>query len=225
MTKIEAFEKNLIKSGISDADYIEYEKLLRRVRGNDMRLQHVYITAVQFPKKHYEQAVALIRWGLQKYPDTWFGTYTAYYDIGMIYEKNGQYNQAYGAYLKADEALGEDHVSYRQNLAGNLMWMLLHIDKFRYSVKLEKYYGQFNTIDNFAKAFINNEFPLTVARIVIDLQHGRINEAKESYSKALSMSSPTFISRIQGVLNHHKATDNLSKNTPECVKFLKNLKL
>ena len=53
------------------------------------------------------------------------------------------------------------------------MWMLLHIDKFRYSVQFERYYNLFNTIDEFGKAFINNEFPLTVARIVIDLQHGR----------------------------------------------------
>ena len=225
MTKIEEFENNLIKNGISDADYVEYEKLLRRVHGNDMRLQHIYTTAVQFSKKRYEQAIALIRWGLSKYPDSWFGTYTAYYDIGMIYERNGQYIQSYDEYLKADETLGEDHVSYRQNLAGNLMWMLLHIDKFRYSVQFERYYNLFNTIDEFDKAFINNEFPLTVARIVIDLQHGRINEAKEAYSKALSMSSPGFISKIQGVLDRHKATDKLSKNTPECSAFLKKLKL
>ena len=225
MTKIEGFEKNLIKSGISDADYIEYEKLLRHVRGNYMRLQHVYTTAVQFPKKRSEQAIALIRWGLSKYPDSWFGTYTAYYDIGMLYEKNGQYSQAYDAYMEANQALGEDRVSYRQYLAGNLMWMLLHIDKFRYSEKFEQFYDLFNAVDVFDKAFVNNEFPLTVARIVIDLHYGRTENAKEAYIKARSMCSPTFISRIQGVLDRHRATDKLSKNTPECSAFLKKLKL
>ena len=225
MTKIGEFENNLIKRGISDADYTEYELLLRRVRGNDMRLQHIYITAVQFPKSRSEQAVDLILWGLEKYPSNWFATYNAYLYIGMIYEKNGQYSQAYDAYLKANDALSEDRISYLQGLSGNLMWMLLHIDKFQYSKKLEQYYDLFNTIDDFSKAFINNEFTLTVVRIVIDLQHGRTDEAKEAYKRALYMSSPSFISRIKEILDRHRMTDKLSKNTPECSAFLKELKL
>lgn len=224
MTKIEEFEQSLIKNGMFEKDYAEYEKLLKRVQGNFLRLQHCYTTAVRFPRKHSDQAVELIKWGLEKYPNTWFPTYTAYYDIGLLHERCGSYQQAYEAYLKADRALGEDRISYRRSLTGNLLWMLLHIGEFHYSEQLEKYYELFNEIEDFKKEFVNNAYRLAIARIVISLHYERDAAAKQAYQDAIGLSKPGFVSGVQGILTHHRAKDIL-RNTPECTRFLKSLRL
>ena len=222
MTKIEEFEKGLIKNGITENDYSEYDNLLKRVHGNFLRLRHCCTTAVQFPEKHAEQAIDLIEWGLEKYPDTWFSAYSAYCDIGMINERCGKYRSAYEAYLKAAEVLSEDQLSYRKMISGNLLWMLLHADGFKYSGQLETYYDLFKEIGDFEKAFINNEFRLAVAEIVIFSHKGMKDKAAGSYERAIKLSKPNVISRAQGVLDKHNVKDTL-KNTSECAAFLKNI--
>ena len=156
MTKIEEFEKRIIYTGLSDDDFAEYEKLLRRVHDNFLKLQHCYITAIKFSENRADSAVALIEWGLDKFPSTWSPTYSALDYIGRIRERNGQYRLAYEAYLRAADVLGEDHLSYSITLSGSLMWMLLHIDNFTYSKQLEDYYNAFNCIDDFEKAFASS---------------------------------------------------------------------
>lgn len=62
MSKIGDFEQRLISDGMTDRDLEEYAKLLVRVR--DKR-QHCYTTAVKFPPERIEQAVKLIKLGLE----------------------------------------------------------------------------------------------------------------------------------------------------------------
>ena len=220
MTKIEEFENRIIKNGITEGDFAEYERLLRRVHDSFLKLQHCYITAIKFSDNRADSAVALIEWGLDKYPSTWFPTYSALDYIGRIRERNGQYRLAYEAYLRASDVLGEDQLAYSQTLAGSLMWMLLHIDSFTYSKQLEDYYNAFNGIDDFQKAFVNNEFRLYVAKMIILLHYGKSAEAREAYENAIKLSKPGFVSRIQNVLDRHNVKDVL-QNTPECRSFLK----
>ena len=224
MTKIEEFEKALIENGLSQGDYSEYEKLLKRVRSNFLRLQHCYITAIRFPNNRSDQAVQLIEWGLEKYPDTGFPTYSAYYFIGMINERCGKYAPAYEAYRKAADVLEEEKTSEWRTISGNLLWMLLHKDGFQYSGQLESYYDSYKQIDDFEKAFINNEFRLAVAEIVIFSHKGMIDKAAASYEKAIHLSMPNIISRIQDVLDKHGVKDTL-RITPECKAFLKRIRV
>ena len=224
MTKIEEYEKKLIKEGIPEEGYAEFEKLLKRVRGNFLRLQHCYTTAVQFPIERSQEGVDLIKWGLEKFPDTWFPTYSAYYNIGIISERSRDYSAAYEAYQKAADVLNKDQISYQRSISGNLLWMLLHVDNFKYSEQLENYYLLFSEIDDFEKAFVNNEFRIAVAEIVIFSWKGMHNEVAVAYEKAIRLSSPNVVSRIQGILDKHKVKDTL-KNTPECNAFLKTVKL
>lgn len=66
MSKIGDFEQRLISDGMTDRDLEEYAKLLVRVR--DKR-QHCYTTAVKFPPERSEQAVKLIKFGLESFED------------------------------------------------------------------------------------------------------------------------------------------------------------
>ena len=104
------------------------------------------------------------------------------------------------------------------------MWMLLHIDGFKYSEQLEKYYALFLKTDDFEKAFINNEFRLAVAEIVIYSYNGMTDKAASALERALRLSNPDIVSRIQGILDKHRVKDRL-KNTPECAAFLETVKL
>ena len=224
MSKIEEYEKKLIKEGMPKEAYAEYETHLKRVRGNFLRLQHCYTTAVQFPIKRAQEGIDLILWALEKFPADWFPTYYAYYNMGLIHERRRDYPAAYEAYGKAAGVLTKNQISYQRTISGNLMWMLLHVDHFKYSEQLEKYYALFTETDDFEKALINNEFRLAVAEIVIFSHKGLRNEAAEAYQKAIRLSAPNVVSRIQGLLNKHNFRDTL-KNTPECAAFLKKARL
>ena len=106
----------------------------------------------------------------------------------------------------------------------DLMWMLLHVDDFKYSEQLEKYYALFLKTDDFEKTFINNEFRIAVAEIVIHSYKGITDKAATALERALRLSNPNIVSRIQGILDKHRVKDRL-KNTPECAAFLKTVKL
>ena len=106
----------------------------------------------------------------------------------------------------------------------DLMWMLLHVDDFKYSEQLEKYYALFLKTDDFEKTFINNEFRIAVAEIVIHSYKGITDKAATALERALRLSNPDIVSRIQGILDKHRVKDRL-KNTPECAAFLKTVKL
>ena len=224
MSKIEEYEKKLIKEGMPKEAYAEYETLLKRVRGNFLRLQHCYTTAVQFPINRAQEGIDLILWALEKFPADWFPTYYAYYNMGLIHERCRNYPAAYEAYGKAAGVLTKDQISYQRTISGNLMWMLLHVDHFKYSEQLEKYYTLFSEIDGFEKAFINNEFRIAVAEIVINSYKGITDKAATALERALRLSNPNIVSRIQGILDKHRVKDRL-KNTPECAAFLKTVKL
>lgn len=87
MSKIDEFEQKIIKNGFTEEDLKEYEKLLTRVRDNFLKRQHCYSTAIQFPVEYTEQAVSLIKYGLEKFEDAgWFSTYISYFNIGRIYQ-------------------------------------------------------------------------------------------------------------------------------------------
>lgn len=223
MTVIEEFEKKLINDELTKENLGEYEKLLKKVRGNDVRLEHCCITALRFPLNRSEDALSLIKWGLEKYPpDSWFAAYRAYYDEGIINERCGQYQSAYDAYVKAYETLSEEQTAYRRATAGDLLWMRLHIDGFGYSEELERYYDLFRETDDIQKTFINNEFRLCVARIVIFRHKGMTEEARRSCEKAFMLCGPDAVSRMKDVLNKHGAEDVLIV-TPECSAFLKSV--
>ena len=224
MGKIDDFEQKLITHGITDEDFIEYENLLKRVRGNFAKRQHCYTTAIQFPRQYAEQAVKLIQYGLETFEDGWFTTYTSYLHIGHIYEGIGKYQKAFDAYLLAKGALGDDHPEYMKELSKELMWMKLHVDSFQYSAELEAYLSHYEKVSDFSKAFVNAEFKVAVANIVISMYYGRLDEAKQFHEKAKCICKPNYIGKLYDILAGHKYYE--ARNvTPEALAFVKQLKL
>lgn len=224
MGKIDVFEQKLIKQGMSDADFIEYEKLLKRVRGNFSKRQHCYTTAIQFPRQYAEQAVKLIQYGLESFEDDWFSTYTSYLYIGHIYEGISNYQKAFEAYSLAKEALGSDHPEYVAELSKDLMWMKLHVDSFKYSMEVEEYLSCYEKTSDLSKSFVNSEFKVAVAAVVISLHHGRFGEAKQFLEKAKGICKPNYVGKLSNILARHKYYELLN-TTPEAIAFIKRLKI
>lgn len=224
MGKITEFEQKIIKQGMTDEDFVEYKKMLKRVRSNFSKRQHCYTTAIQFPHQYAEQAVTLIQYGLENFEDNWFSTYTSYLYMGHIYESINNYQKAFESYLLAKEALGEDHPGYVEELSKDLMWMKLHVDSFQYSVELEQHLSCYEKTGDFSKSFVNAEFKITIANIVISMHHGRLHEAKQLLEKARDMCSPNYAGRLCDTLTRHKYNESLN-TTPEAIAFMHQLKL
>lgn len=224
MGKIDEFEQKLIKQGMTDEDFAEYEKLLKRVRGNFLKRQHCYTTAIQFRPKYADQAVKLIQYGLDNFKDAWFSTYTSYLHMGHIYAENSNYFKAYESYLRAKEALGDDRADYIEELSKDLMWMKLHIDSFKYSVELEEYLSCYERTDDFSKSFINSEFKVAVTNIVICVHYGRIDEAKQFLERAKEICRPNYVGKLFNILARHNYKESL-KATSESIAFVRRLKL
>ena len=224
MSKIDEFERKIIKQGMTDEDFAEYQKLLKRVRGNFLKRQHCYTTAIQFPTKYADQAIKLIRYGLENFEDSWFSTYTSYLYIGHIYKKTSDFQNAFASYQMAKESLGTDHPEYVKEISKDLMWMKLHIDSFCYSQELENYYSCYVTTDGFSKLSIENEFRLAIATLVIALHHGNTAEAKEALDKAKEISKPDYLGKLYNILARHNYKESF-KTTREAEDFIKNIKI
>lgn len=224
MSKIEDLETIIVRDGLSDARFEEYIIALKRVHGNFLKLQHCYTTAIQFPEKRSEQAVKLIEYGLEHYPDDWFSTYTSYQFIGVINERVGNYHEAYSAYKSAYDSLPSDKTDYINSISGKLMWMKLHNDQFQYSEEFEKYYYAFSKIDDFSKSILDNEFMLSVGKIVLSLKHNDRYEAKEAYERTLLLCRPGVVGKLQNIFDRHNHSDRLHA-TAESIAFIKSVNL
>ncbi|MBR5321180.1 MAG: hypothetical protein IKU41_05010 [Clostridia bacterium] len=223
MTKIEEFENKIIKQGMTDEDFIEYQQLLKRVRDNFNKRQHCYTTAIQFPIKNAEQAIKLIKFGLDNYEDSWFTTYTSYLFIGKIYEKMQDEKSAYDSYVLALKTLSPEQQSYIDYLSIELLWMKLHMDNFQYSPELEDYCNLFSNTDEFSQSFKNNEFRIAIAQMVIALHYGENDKVKHFYQQALEISNPKYIGKAEGILNRHHYKEEL-KVTSRVTHFLNEVK-
>ena len=224
MSKIDELEQKIIKQGMTAEDFAEYQKILKRVRGNFLKRQHCYTTAIQFLPEYADQAIKLIKYGLENFEDGWFSTYTSYLYIGHIYEKTSDFKNAFASYQMAKESLGTDHPEYVKEISKDLMWMKLHIDSFCYSQELENYYSYYVTTDDFSKSFIENEFRLAIANLVIALHHGNTVEAKEALDKAKEISKPNYLGKLYNILDRHNYRESF-KTTREAEDFIKNIKI
>ena len=219
MTKIEVFEDRLIRCGMKEGDLSEYAVMLNRVHDNFLKLQHCTATAARFKTQNWEQAVRLIDFGVENYPDSWLGMYTAYRNKGLLFEHAKRYDEAYAAFRKAEEFVS-DKPEYRGDIASQLLWTRMHIDGFMYSEELETYCGEIKGSANpLSKSFVNNQFRVAVAESIIALHSGDTTLAKQKKEEAKRIASPSCRSNMQDILDRHHFEDKLVI-TGECKRFL-----
>jgi hypothetical protein len=102
--------------------------------------------------------------------------------------------------------------------------MKLHIDSFQYSEEMENYFSCYKRADDFSKSFINSEFRLAVANIVIALHHGNVNEARSSLEMAKRITRFDYVGRLRQLLARHRYEEALD-TTPEALAFINTIKI
>lgn len=223
MSKIEELEKKLINNGMTEEDFEEFKRLLKRVRDNFLKRQHCYSTAIQLPRENSSDAIRLIEYGLMNFEDSWYSTYTSYRFMGDIYSDINQYENAYCCYEQALDALGENKQSYIENLASDLFWMRLHIDEFEFSDEFERYFTIFMNADNFTKALINNEYVVAIGELVHAIYSDNVDMIKVVYDKTMRILEPGYKGKLHDILKKHKYTEKLHV-TSESLDFLETVK-
>ncbi|MBQ7981296.1 MAG: hypothetical protein IJ305_06800 [Oscillospiraceae bacterium] len=225
MSKIDELKNKIIQNGMTNEDFEEFKLLLRRTHNDFLRNQHCYTTAVSLPKENSDQAIKLIQYGLETFVnDGWLGKYRAYSNLAEIYYKTEHYNEAYQALQKAIDFSNDSNEDYRIECAIDLLWMKIHIDNFEYSNELEDYYNLYQKASEFSKAFINNQFKITLAEIIIMLHYEKYECAKQAYNKLLKMINSIPIISKSNIVKKHNISVRL-EITPAVSEYLKQLKI
>ncbi|MCH5320237.1 MAG: hypothetical protein J1E36_00640 [Eubacterium sp.] len=212
MTKIEEFENKIIEYGMSDKDFEEYKKLLKRCRDDFLKNQHCYITASKFKKENHIQAIKLINYGLENFVnDDWSSKMRAYAILSDIYLRIKDYDNAYKNMLMSDQLAEFD--SYHITNSIRLLWIKLHLDKFNYSPEIEMYLNLYMKDSEFSKAFINHKFISNIAKIVINLKNKDIKAVKLLYEDTLDIISPNYKGALYSILKNHKYTEKVELTT------------
>lgn len=216
MTRIEAFENQLIADGLKDDSLAQLAVLLRRVHDPDLQLQHCYATAMRFPPERCHQAIRLIIFGMDAYPTgSWWTKYRCYLSMGSVYANAGEYRAAYQTYLLAQEVLETSSLgtstmqSYRENLSIELLWVKLHANGFRYSPDLEEYYRLTAGAGAFERAFLQHRFCSALAEIVVALHHRQLERARAAYECAMTICKPDYHGALYQLLKKHQYEESL----------------
>lgn len=70
----------------------------------------------------------------------------------------------------------------------------------------------------------DNEFMLSVGRMITCMKNNDLNGVKEAHDRAASLCQPGVVGRLQQIFDKHKYIDRLHA-TPESVAFVKSVKL
>ncbi len=89
---------------------------------------------------------------------------------------------------------------------------------------LEEYLSYYEKSDDFSKAFVNSEFRVAVANIVISTYRGNLAEAKQFHDKAKEICKPNYFGKLFNILLKHKFRESLNA-TPEAIAFVQQLRL
>lgn len=222
MSKTEALEKRMIARGMQEDDFAEFQQLIRRVPGNFLKMQHCYTTAIQFPAENNAQAIRLIQYGLDHFPDSWSSSYMAYLAMGHIWTGAEAYQHAHRAYTMALQAVPAEQQTHQAEAAIHRLWARLHMDGFAYSRELEDDYRTGCGGDGFFKAFVHVDFKLTIAALVIARHYHQQEDAWKAYGHAMEMCAPDYRGDAYDTLKRHRYEEEL-KATPQALQYLRDM--
>ncbi len=214
-TKIELLEEDIVATELTDEKLETYRRMLTRARNDYCRNQHCYLTGLSIPAERWKEAVRLIRFGIAHYTDDNLAMGWAWQALGLVYERAGQFGEAYSALIKSTE-YGENHDVW------GLLRTRIHVDKFRYSERIEDHY-RFCAVDHsFVKSLLQNKFYLEIAQIIIARKAENYDEVKEHYHKVMKMLAPEFKGELYEVLKKHRYTESITLS-PQCCEFLEGI--
>ena len=156
-----------------------------------------------------------IKFGITEYGSEQEYKTFAYEAFGSIYENSGYYKKAYDIYV----SIFPNIKCFRGNFPWCLLNMKMHIDNFKYSEELERYYELCLAEDDFSKAFLNHMFILVLAEYIIADYYGNQQDRCKAYDTIHEMIEPGYKGSLYKCLKKHKYEERL-KITKESIAFL-----
>ncbi|MGN0485669.1 MAG: hypothetical protein ACI4GB_00380 [Acutalibacteraceae bacterium] len=220
--RIAEIEKKLSQDDCSDEMIKEFISALKRVPRTH-RCQHCYATAVSMNPRFFEQAIALIHYGLE-FCDRWSDEMRAYCNMAIIYENHNDYPNALLSYDKALNAIPPDIMtSYIPVYSSYMLRAEMHINHFEYTDQLRHYYDLSGQADEFSQSFLKTMFYRALAEIIIFSHDGNISEMKNALEKADSMLCPNYTGPLTALLKRKGYIETIGA-TKESIRFLKKAK-
>ena len=217
--KLSDIEERLISGLITDETIAQFKTALKRAPKRN-RCEHCYTTAVAFPKKHWEEAIALIQYGLTEPSGWWVDDMRAYTNMGIVYEGAERYSEALLVYQQALGAVPDEHrPSYESDYAADFMRVEMHNNGFCYTEDLKAYYEVAMKGSDFSKAFLHRIFYQLLAEMLIYANDNEPAKARQACEKAKAMLSPAHQGILSRLLARHKYTETAGA-TKAAIRFL-----
>lgn len=217
--KLSEIEKSLQKGDITEETISEFKAALKRTSKSN-RCQHCYTTAATFPKERWEDAISLIRYGLDVCESSWVDKMRSYCNMASIYERVSDYSSALGAYQDALAAVTEEcRAPYTASISADMMRIELHRSDFVYTDALRQYYLRSMQQDAFSRSFAHSLFYQAIAEMVLYTKSGETEKADAAYCRAKDILSPKNEGPLTKILRRHRYMD-AAKATKEAIHFL-----
>ena len=221
--KIAEIEQELLQDTVTEETIQAFKTALKRVPKNS-RCQHCYTTAVAMKPCFYQQALALIEYGLELCGESWFDRTRSYHNMAILYEQNGDYYNALEAYKQAFLSVEKPQQKlYSSEYALHLMRMEMHVSNFQYTKNFQKYYNEAIQADSFSQAFLRNAFYKAIAELIIAQKNDDLKNMQKAYKTILEMLQPNYEGPLTALLKQKNYIETVGA-TKEVLSFLENWK-
>lgn len=217
--RIGAIEERLRQGEFSEELLGEFRQALNRVP-RQARCRHCRAAALGMPPENRENAIRLLRLGLEEYGDSWSDVLYCYRELGNLQEVAGGYAQAKEAYCRAVAAVPENlREEYAVIYSFDLLRLELHCGQFQYTQDLAHYEELTRKSGSFQQGLLKNQFYLTLARMILLERENRLEEAEKYYAEALEMCREGARGPLTALLRRHRYRETLEP-TREATVFL-----
>ena len=218
--KLSEIKKKIEQGHFSKTVFADFQTALGRVP-KGLRCQHCYTSAMHLKEKHPQDAIMLIRYGLEQYETDWVDQMRAHQNLGAIYEATGDYVLAKTAYETAVHAIPDDRKGgYLPVLSLDILRAELHANGFSYTDAVRSLYQAASDTDEFTASFRHVAFYMALAKLVIavyDDDKSKQNEAYLCAQRALDGDESMGMDRL--LLRHKYKND--ARATKQALAFLK----
>ena len=122
---------------------------------------------------------------------TWLDRLRSHNNLAVLYEKQGDYQNAKAHYqLALDATTPEQQASYAPDAASRMLVCQLHLDGFAYSDELRRLYEEAQKLNDFSRLFQKCRFYLSLAEIVLGIRSGDLPAARTAWEQANAMLRP-----------------------------------
>lgn len=217
--KLSEIKERIRQGEFSEELFAEFQTALKRVP-EDLRCQHCYTTAYDLRNTDPQNAIRMIRYGLDSFACSWIDRMRANRNLGLIYEGCKDYTAAREAFEIALSSIPEEKQEfYRPTLSMDILRAQLHCSKFEFTEYAEALYRAAMKADSFTAAFRHFIFYRSIMEIILAKRnHDPAAQAVACRNALLALDCDNVTAMDRLLLQKHHKDD--AHATEEALAFL-----